>query len=232
MLLFGTSYRWLPRQTAWRVVLLAAPLFMARAAHAQPTDLIISQYLEGSTGTNKYIELYNGTGASINLADYDLRLYTNGSPTPSQTATLTGTLASGTTIVYGNSAGTLFPAFTALDAICNFNGDDAVVLWNNQTTSYVDIFGNISVDPGTAWTSGSLSTANQSLVRNPNICSGVTVNPSGSGPTSFTTLGSEWTNAGTDNVSGLGSHTMTCGPTVNFNTATGSALENTGPATV
>jgi hypothetical protein len=188
--------------------------------------------LEGNFGTNKYLELYNGTAGTINLSDYQLRLYVNGAATPTQTATLAGNLPPGGVIVYGNSAGTIYTGFTALDPICNFNGDDAVALWKISTAAYVDIFGNIGDDPGASWTAGTLSTANQSLVRNPNICAGVTIDPSGTGPSAFTTLGSQWSNAGTDAVADLGLHTMTCGPTVNFSTSTGSALENTGTATV
>ncbi|MBK9597025.1 MAG: lamin tail domain-containing protein [Flavobacteriales bacterium] len=48
---------------------------MAAVASAQATDLIISQYLEGSSGNNKYLELYNGTASAINLTNYQLRLY-------------------------------------------------------------------------------------------------------------------------------------------------------------
>ena len=38
-----------------------------------PSDLIISEYVEGSSN-NKYIEIYNGTGASVNLSNYKLEL--------------------------------------------------------------------------------------------------------------------------------------------------------------
>ena len=40
------------------------------AGFSQMTDLIISEYAEGSSN-NKYIEIYNGTGAAVNLADYE-----------------------------------------------------------------------------------------------------------------------------------------------------------------
>lgn len=231
MLLFGTSYRWLPRQTAWRVVLLAAPLFMARAAHAQPTDLIISEYVEGS-GNNKYLELYNGTAASINLIDYRLRLYANGAAigSPTNDVLLTGAILAGATIVYRNSSAPVV-AGAITNAALNFNGNDAIALYKVPTSTFVDIVGNIGCDPGTEWTSGIYGTAEQTLVRNANICNGISADPGDSG-CPFPTLASEWTQFAQDVTSHLGSHTMTCGPTVNFNTATGSALENTGPATV
>ncbi len=44
------------------------------ASGAWATDLIISEYVEGSSN-NKFIEIYNGTGASIDLSNYKLRLF-------------------------------------------------------------------------------------------------------------------------------------------------------------
>ncbi len=45
-------------------------------------------------------------------------------------------------------------------------------------------------------------------------------------------MASQWTQYAVDDVSHLGTHTMTCGPTVNFSTPTGSAVENAGTITV
>lgn len=197
---------------------------------AQATDLIISEYVEGSSN-NKYIELYNGTSSPINLVDYQLRLYNNGSAVPSTTNTLTGTLAAGATIVYKNSSATVYlGAATSLSSMA-FNGNDAIALYKISTSSFVDIVGNIGCDPGTAWTSGAFSTLDKTLVRNANICSGVTTDPANA-PCTFPTLASEWTQYAVDDVSHLGNHTMTCGPTVDFSTATSSALESAGTATI
>ncbi|MCR5861311.1 T9SS sorting signal type C domain-containing protein [Flavobacterium sp. J372] len=43
------------------------------------TDLIISEYIESVTGNNKALEIYNGTGADVNLSGYSLRQQQNGS---------------------------------------------------------------------------------------------------------------------------------------------------------
>lgn len=60
------------------------------------TDLIISEVFDAQTGNNHYIEIYNGTGASINLdSPNDYQLYLS-------TATdidITGTIADGATLV-------------------------------------------------------------------------------------------------------------------------------------
>lgn len=196
---------------------------------AQPTDLIISEYVEGSSN-NKYIELYNGTSAAINLSDYRLQLFSNGSASPSSNIDLSGSLASGATIVYRNGSASIYGGATTVNAAVAFNGDDAIALWKISTSSFVDIFGNIGCDPGTMWTSASNRTQDRTLVRNANICTGVTTDPTGSCP--FPTLEAEWTEYAEDDVSHLGSHTMTCGPTVNFSTPTSSQAENTGAAAV
>ncbi|MBK7286613.1 MAG: lamin tail domain-containing protein [Flavobacteriales bacterium] len=126
---------------------------MAAVASAQATDLIISEYLEGSSN-NKYIEIYNGTAAGINLANYQLRLYANGSGTVTTTGApaMTGTLAAGATVVYKNSLAALAVPGEITNSAVAFNGDDAIDLYNTVTTSTVDIIGNIGCDPGTQWT--------------------------------------------------------------------------------
>jgi predicted extracellular nuclease len=52
-------------------------------------DLFISEYVEGS-GLNKAIEIYNPTGAAVDLSDYELRVYLAGAASPSHSVTLSG----------------------------------------------------------------------------------------------------------------------------------------------
>lgn len=219
---------------------LIGPLVVALApllSMGQPTDLIISEYVEGLSN-EKYLELYNGTSAPINLADYQLRLYANGGGVlPGLTGwttnvALTGTLASGAVIVYRNSAATLYPTGIVNNA-CNWNGDDAVVLWRISTAAPVDILGMVTCDPGTQWTATGLSTVDRTLRRRSSICSGVSANPPGPcGAGAFTTLLGEWEGFAVNDVSGLGSHTMVCSPTVTMATPSNSALESAGSATI
>lgn len=166
------------------------------------TDLIISEYVEGSSN-NKYVEIFNGTGAAVDLSNYELRLYTNGASTPSNTNVLSGTLANNTTVVYKNASATVYTGSATNQTSVAFNGDDAVALYKISTASFVDIFGRIGEDPGASWTSGAFTTVDKTLVRNSNITSGVTIT---SGTTGFPTLATEWTQSNIDVVTNLGAH--------------------------
>ena len=169
-------------------------------------DLLISEYVEGS-GSEKYVEIFNGTGADVDLSDYKLQLYGNGTNAANPSVTLSGTLANGAVKVYRNTSASNYScdANTAV----NFNGDDAVALYKISSAAYVDVVGRIGEDPGTAWTSGSLSTLNQTLVRKSTVASGVSANPA----SGFPTLATEWDTYAQDTVSHLGSHVFGGGTT-------------------
>ena len=102
------------------------------AVRAVSTDLFISEYVEGSS-FNKAIEIYNGTGADVDLTagQYRVELYSNGSPTISQAMSLTGTLGDGGVLViaHGSANAEILAVTDVINAIViNFNGDDALVL--------------------------------------------------------------------------------------------------------
>ena len=67
------------------------------AATKAAEDLIISEYIEGSS-YNKAIELYNGT-ADVDLSLYSLERHSNGADTAGSKTTLSGTLETGDTYV-------------------------------------------------------------------------------------------------------------------------------------
>src|SRR5690606_14322127 len=130
----------------------------AAAAAATPTDLLISEYVEGSSN-NKAIEIFNGTGASVDLtaAGYRLEVYFNGAATAGFSIALTGTLASGDVFVFA-SASASAPILAQADLTSGaglFNGDDAVVLRSGGAAGpVVDSLGQVGVDPGTEWGAG------------------------------------------------------------------------------
>ena len=172
-------------------------------------DLFFSEYVEGSSN-NKYLEIFNAGSVPATLSDYQVRLFANGSAAATQTQSLgslsggPATLPPGGTLVLKNASATLtLPAgvssFTS--GVTAFSGDDALAIWKVSTSSYVDIFGVIGSDPGTAWTDGGVTTINATLRRKASVAAGVTVNPA-----SFATLAGEWSAFAIDTVSGLGSH--------------------------
>ena len=59
------------------------------------------EYVEGSS--NKAIELYNPTAGVIDLSQYQLRFYFNGSTNVGTTIALTGSLAAGATYVVADN---------------------------------------------------------------------------------------------------------------------------------
>lgn len=179
---------------------------------ANATGLFFSEYVEGSSN-NKYIEIFNGTGANVDLSNYQLRLYSNGSAAVTTTSSLSGILANGQTVVYRNSSAVIYAGTSTAASAVNWNGDDAIALYNTVTGQNVDIFGVIGNDPGASWTAaGGYTTVDRTLRRKANVLSGVATNPSGTGPSAFSTLASEWDVISIDDVSGLGSHTFNPGP--------------------
>ncbi|RXK57822.1 HYR domain-containing protein [Lacibacter luteus] len=182
-------------------------------------ELIISEYVEGGSPNNiKYLEIYNGTSSSVNLANYSLRVYSNGSNSVTASNTLSGTLAPGATIVYKNTSATGYSGAATSLGMMTFNGNDAVALFNNTTNQFVDIIGKIGNDPGAAWTgTGGYTTVDATLRRKSSVRNGITTNPLGIGANAFTTLTTEWDLFTTDDVSGLGNHFMNTG---NKNTVT------------
>lgn len=166
-------------------------------------DLFFSEYIEGAS-YNKAIELYNPTDQAIDLSEYTVNLYSNGSPTVSQSVTLSGTLASGDVYViyHGSAAQSIIDVGDLLSSsVANWNGDDTIELVKNGVT--LDVFGQIGFDPGSAWTVNGVTTVNRTLVRKAGVTAG---DPNGSDAFDPSV---EWDSYAQDTVDYLGSHTMT-----------------------
>ncbi len=74
-------------------------------ADAAATDLFFSEYIEGSSN-NKAFEIYNGTGADVDLSQYVVELYFNGATDPGNPITLSEiqpTLEDGEVLVIANA---------------------------------------------------------------------------------------------------------------------------------
>ncbi len=192
-------------------------------------DLLISEYVEGSSN-NKYIEIYNGTGASVDLSNYVLRLYTNGSSNPtSASLSPAGMLADGATAVFKNSSANIYSGTSFNNGAVNFNGNDAMALFNSVTGQNVDIFGVMGVDPGSYWSGNGINTQNHTLRRISTVTSGNT------NPTNANFL-DEYEQYAQDDVSGLGAHSLGGGGgteiTFTATDASGNSTSTTVTATV
>ncbi|WP_426095451.1 endonuclease [Flavobacterium sp. DSR2-3-3] len=119
----------------------------AAASSAIATDLLFSEYIEGSSN-NKALEISNATGAAINLSIYTVKKQTNGAGAWSTGLSLTGTLITGSkfTIVNNLMASSCYPTSSANLSTAatemTFNGNDALGLFKNGIL--IDIIGTFN----------------------------------------------------------------------------------------
>ncbi len=185
----------------------------ATATAAPPTDVFLSEYIEGSSN-NKALEIFNGTGTAVNLAmgAYLIQMYFNGNPAAGLTISLTGTVADRDVYVVAQAS-----ASAAILAQADqtqgsgwFNGDDAIVLRKGGPTgAIIDSIGQVGFDPGTEWGTGLASTLDNTLRRKAAVTTGDTTVTDAFDPAA------EWDGFETDNFDGLGAHggaDVTCGP--------------------
>ena len=71
--------RVLPTMVGLLVILAGFPLATPRPVAAASTELFFSEYIEGSSN-NKALEIFNDTGAAVNLAagGYSVTMHFNG----------------------------------------------------------------------------------------------------------------------------------------------------------
>ena len=146
------------------VVILSTSLF----SYTQCDEIFISEYVEGWSN-NKAIELVNPTSSAINLSQYELRRYSNGSNVADPSTKriqLSGVIASKGTFVIvidkRDSTGTgqeapvwdtlqnradifMCPNYT-VNNVMYFNGNDAMALFKG--TKVIDVIGKVGEDPG------------------------------------------------------------------------------------
>lgn len=186
--------------------LVAAPCCLS--ASTSSTDPYFSEYIEGSSN-NKALEIYNGTGAYVDLGatDYNIRMFFNGSTSSALTIHLTGTIAPGAVYVVAHASAD--KQILAKANLTNdwgwYNGDDAVVLYRGEAA--IDVIGQIGFDPGTQWGSGATTTADHTLVRKPSIVRGDADGSNAFNPSV------EWTGYPANDFSHLGAHTASTEPT-------------------
>ena len=129
-------------------LLFVSVLFSSALLFGQATDLFFSEYIEGSSN-NKALEIYNGTGAVVDLSGYRVATYSNGATTPTNTLDLTGTLADGEVYVIANASANaaILAVADVTSSVTYFNGDDHVSLQYTDGTP-IDGIGVLGEDPG------------------------------------------------------------------------------------
>lgn len=168
----------------------------AHAAELTISDLIISEYIEGSSN-NKAIELFNGTGKDLDLSSYKLELYANGKTDVNTQLQLEGTLAQGDMyiIAHASANATIKEKADITSGVVNYNGDDTIVLKKNDEV--IDVFGKVGVQE--EWGNGAAK--DHTLVRKSSITTGHT------GMDSFDPT-IEWDTYDQDYFSDLGKHKL------------------------
>jgi len=151
-------------------LLFSAAVLAVTALQAQDcSDLFFSEYVEGKLH-NKALEIYNPTDAAIDLSDYAIKRYSNGSSSNNdRELILSGSIAAHDVVVVTH--GDTIPNEGAGDSYIQmelynlgdlhgtgeyanspmfFNGNDAITLEKLDGT-IVDIFGVVGQDPDNGW---------------------------------------------------------------------------------
>ncbi|KAF2510529.1 hypothetical protein E0W72_08630, partial [Flavobacterium arcticum] len=179
------------------------------------SNLIISEYGEGSGGSKKYIEIFNGTGATVDLSNYELWIISNGGSWPESDITLSGTLANDATYVIANNSTDVYNADMYTGSLSH-NGDDALgIAWNGGSGTdfnLIDAIGD-GIDPGSAWSVAGVSgaTKDKILIRKSSVFDPTTDwgTAAGTNATDSEWIVSSFTyNSVTQPLTSLGSHTF------------------------
>ncbi|GLB51416.1 hypothetical protein NBRC110019_04550 [Neptunitalea chrysea] len=177
-------------------------LFVTTASFSQASDLYFSMYAEGSSN-NKFLEIYNGTGADVDLTGYSLSTCSNGCNVAGEfdypdnyTFPAGTTLSDGDVFVLANPSADATILAVADDTFSYLsNGDDAMALTlvNATASTYtiIDLIGDLQGDPGSGWdvageTNG---TQNHTLTRKTSVCG---PNPNELGSFGTNATDSEW----------------------------------------
>ena len=128
------------------------------------TGLFFSEIAEASSGSNNYVEIFNGTSSQVNLSEYSIKIYRNNGTIynlalddESGASINDGFLGAGSTIVIvdndtGDLCGPNDPylqctqnniQFIEYTRISDLNGDDVIELYHND--DLIDTFGEVLV---------------------------------------------------------------------------------------
>ena len=131
------------------------------------SDLFFSEYAEGSSN-NKYLEIYNGTGADVDLSAYSIATCNNGCDDttsaglymldyPNNLTFSAGTVIADDSVyvIYHGSASDDIEDQGDTTFTYMSNGDDVMALTvagaTDSVFTIVDIIGEMGPDPGSGW---------------------------------------------------------------------------------
>ncbi|GAA4233463.1 hypothetical protein GCM10022291_10480 [Postechiella marina] len=203
-----------------KISLLIITLLSVGFGYAQMNDLIISEYGEGD-GNNKYVEIFNGTGADVDLSDYEIWRISNGGSWSEVEISLTGViLVNGATYVVAHTGADAVILAVAsgstgkVSGSANWNGNDAVGLAKDDGTGtfvLIDAVGTDGVSPplNEGWDVAGVpdATYNRTLVRKASVCN---TNTNWTTSAGTNVVDSEWIVLTQDDWSDIGSHTTDC----------------------
>jgi hypothetical protein len=159
-----------------QLVFMAFLSLITLSMFGQASDLFFSEYAEGSSN-NKYVEIYNGTGASVDLSNYNAHRISNGGEWDENIYPLEGILLDGDVYVIANSGSDpiILAEADITSTLTYFNGNDAVGLSKNDGLggwTIIDAIGEDGPDPGSNWDVAGVSgaTGEHTLVRKASVC--------------------------------------------------------------
>jgi large repetitive protein len=157
-----------------------------------PTELFISEVYDADAGEGGAVEIYNGTGATVNLAQYSLTRYGDyTSSSASWTVTLSGSLATGQTYIARTTTAVCGLTGTPATALqTGFNENDAFELKKNGT-----VIDRVEFPDETGYT----------FIRTP-----------GAAAPSATYVASQWNISLVESCANLGIHSITTSPSTHI----------------
>jgi hypothetical protein len=183
----------------WRDLRVLGDNWLAQARFSPIPHLLFSEYVEGS-GYNRAVEIYNAGDVIVYLGYCQVRIYINGSSSPTSVIPLNSVpLFPGEVFVLGHSSISVPSYCDQLSAALVINGNDAIELIYRGEPH--DVIGQIGFDPGPlGWGSGGTTTTDHTLRRKCAVTTGDWLGYDSFDPTV------EWEAFPMDTFDGLGNH--------------------------
>jgi hypothetical protein len=162
-------------------------------------NLFFSEYVEAAGTDPRALEIVNESGATMDLSNCSIVLFSNAANNPTSQVRLTGSVANGEVFVVCSAA--IGSSCDQVAAGLAFDGNDAIALRCNSTR--LDLIGQLGTNPGTEWGNATVGTQDQTLRRKCSVTVGDRNSSDAFDPSA------EWVQVPSNSTAGLGS--ATCG---------------------